>query len=262
MTPERVSLPIETAAPGGETNAYILGTERALLVDPAAETAALDDALEGRTVENVLVTHTHPDHVGGVAAYAEEATVWARAGYETRFERATGVSPDRTFRAGTAIETDSGVVTVRSMPGHAPDHIALDAGGGVLVGDLAVATGSVVVGADEGDMRAYLTSLRRLHARNPEWLYPGHGPVIEEPREAIERLISHRLRREERVLSAVRDGARTLDAVTDAAYEKDVSDVRWLAEGTVEAHLEKLAVEGRIEWDGERARSFCGASEK
>jgi ribonuclease/clavin/mitogillin len=254
MKPTRVPIPVETAAPGGEMNVYVLGNECALLVDPAAETKALDDALDGRTVENVLVTHTHPDHVGGVASYAEHATVWARAGYENRFESMTGVTPDRVFRAGTVIETDDGSVRVRSMPGHAPDHIALATGGEVLVGDLAVAAGSVVVSSDDGDMRGYLTALRRLHARNPDRLYPGHGPVIEEPRAVLKRLISHRLDREERVLRAVRDGARTLAAVTDAAYEKDISGVRRLAEGTVEAHMEKLAVEGIIEWDGERAK--------
>lgn len=253
MTPTRIPVPVETAAPGGETNSYILGDERALLVDPAAESAALDDALSGRTVTDVLVTHTHPDHVGGVAAYAEHATVWARAGYEDRFEHATGVAPDRSFRAGTVIPTDDGAVEVLATPGHAPDHIALAGGDEVLVGDLAVAAGSVVVSADEGDMRAYLTALRRLHARNPDRLYPGHGPVIEEPRAVLERLIAHRLDREARVLRAVRDGAQALAAVTDAAYEKDISDVRRLAEGTVEAHLEKLAVEGAVEWDGERA---------
>ncbi|HET7324377.1 MAG TPA: MBL fold metallo-hydrolase, partial [Halococcus sp.] len=91
MNPTRVSIPVETAAPGGETNAYVLGSECALLVDPAAKTEGLDDALSERTVENVLVTHTHPDHVGGIAAYAEHATVWARAGYENRFESMTGV---------------------------------------------------------------------------------------------------------------------------------------------------------------------------
>jgi ribonuclease/clavin/mitogillin len=254
MKPIRVPIPIETAAPGGKTNAYILGDEHALLVDPAAETTALDDALRGRTVENVLVTHTHPDHVGGVAAYAENATVWARAGYERRFERATGVVPDRLFRPGAIIDTDSGAVEILSMPGHAPDHAALAIGGDVLVGDLAVAAGSVVVDSEEGDMRAYITALRRLHARDPNRLYPGHGPVIEEPRAVIERLIAHRLDREERVLRAVRDSAHDLAAVTTAAYEKDVSDVRRLAEGTVEAHLEKLAVEGKIEWDGEHVR--------
>jgi ribonuclease/clavin/mitogillin len=254
MKPIRVPISIETAAPGGKTNAYILGDEYALLVDPAAETAALDDALDGRTVENVLVTHTHPDHVGGVAAYAEGTTVWARAGYKQRFERATGVVPDRLFRPGTIIDTDSGAVEILSMPGHAPDHAALDIGGDVLVGDLAVAAGSVVVDSEEGDMRAYITALRRLHARDPNRLYPGHGPVIEEPRAVIERLIAHRLDREKRVLSAVRDGARDLAAVTDRAYEKDITDVRRLAEGTVAAHLEKLAVEGKIEWDGEHAK--------
>lgn len=251
MTPTRLPISVSTAAPGGETNGYLVGHEQALLVDPAAETSRLDDALD--SIENLLVTHTHPDHVGGVAAYADHATVWARAGYAERFERATGVSPDRLFGPGTRIDTDAGPVRVLATPGHAPDHVALAVDGGMLVGDLAVATGSVVVGSDDGDMRGYLTALRRLHARNPDSLYPGHGPVIEEPRTVLKRLIAHRLRRERAVLRAVDEGARTVAAVTDEAYGKDLSGVRELAERTVEAHLDKLAVEGRIAWNGERA---------
>ena len=255
MEPHSVPTRAETAASTGETNAYVLGSQEVLLVDPAGETAKLDSALAGRTVESVLVTHTHPDHVGGVERYAARgATVIARAGFERRFERATGVSPDRTVRDGAVIETDDGPLNVLSTPGHAPDHVALAFEGGVLVGDLAVATGSVVVGADEGDMRGYLTALRRLHARDPPRLYPGHGPAIDEPRPVLERLISHRLDRERRVLRAVESGAETVGEITDSAYEKDLSGVRRLAESTVAAHLEKLAVQGRIEWDGERAR--------
>jgi ribonuclease/clavin/mitogillin len=252
MTPTRIPIPVSTAAPGGETNGYLVGSEQALLVDPAAETPRLDDALDG--IANLLVTHTHPDHVDGVAAYADRATVWARAGYEDRFERATGVAPDRVFGPGTRIETDVGTIEVLATPGHAPDHVALAVNDELLVGDLAVATGSVVVGSDDGDMRGYLTALRRLHARNPARLYPGHGPVIEEPRPVVERLIAHRLRRERAVLRAVREGARSVAAVTEEAYEKDLSGVRGLAERTVEAHLQKLAVEGRVQWDGERVR--------
>ena len=120
-------------------------------------------------------------------------------------------------------------------------------------GDLVVSTGSVVVGSDDGDVRAYLSSLRRLYARNPDRLYPGHGPVIETPRDQIERLIRHRLDREAKILTAVRDGARTLDEVLDTAYDKDLSGVRDLARTTTAAHLEKLAVEGEVEWNGERA---------
>jgi ribonuclease/clavin/mitogillin len=252
VNPTCIPISVETAAPDGETNAYVIGGEHALLVDLAAETPRLDKAFT--SVENMLVTHTHPDHVGGVAAYADRATVWARAGYEERFERATGVSPDRVFGPGTRIDTDAGTVEMLATPGHAPDHVALAAGGEMLVGDLAVASGSVVVGNEDGDMRGYLTALRRLHARNPTRLYPGHGPVIEEPQAVVERLISHRLRRERAVLRAVRDGARTVAAVTDGAYEKDLSGVRELTERTVAAHLDKLAVEGRVERDGEQVR--------
>ena len=103
-------------------------------------------------------------------------------------------------------------------------------------------------------MRAYCSSLRRVWARAPTRIYPGHGPVIEEPRATCERLLAHRRTRERRILAVVTDGAYTLDAVTDGAYDKDISAVRELAVATVEAHVEKLAVEGRIRWDGERVR--------
>lgn len=257
-----VPVDVPTRAWGGQTNAYVLGDSDALLVDPAARTPGLNDALDGRSVANVAVTHHHPDHVGAVEAYAREfdATLWARSGREAAFESATGTTPDRTFREGTAIPVDGGTVEVLETPGHAPEHVAFAAAEGsedgreVLVGDLAVADGSVAVGTPEGDLRAYLTSLRRIHARDPPRLFPGHGPVVDDPRDTCRRLIRHRLDRERRILAAVESGAATVEAILDAAYEKDLAGVRDLARATVRAHLEKLDVEGRIEWDGHRAR--------
>lgn len=252
MEIRRLPVPVETFAPGGTTNVYLLVGEESLLVDPAARTDELDELAEEWGIDHVLVTHCHPDHVGAVAHYAEnyDATVWARAGREARFEAATGLEPDRSFREGTTI----GDATVLETPGHAPDHVALVVDSGIVTGDLAVAEGSVVVGADEGDVRAYLTSLRRLYARNPDRLYPGHGPEIEAPRATVERLIRHRLAREEKILSAVRGGGTTLDELLDAAYEKDLTGVRELARSTVAAHLEKLAVEKKVAWDGSVAQ--------
>ena len=253
METARVPVPVATSAPGGETNALLLGGDDALLVDPAAASPAIDARLD--SVAHVALTHHHPDHAGAVAEYADRtgATVWARAGRAAAFERAAGVAPDRTFREGTAIPTGDGPVTVVETPGHAPEHVAFAAGGTLAVGDLAVAEGSVAVLAPEGDMRAYLTSLRRLHAMATARCLPGHGPAIEEPRAVARRLIEHRRERERRVHSAVESGARTVAEATDAAYEKDVSAVRSMAEATVRAHLEKLAVEGRVTFDGERA---------
>jgi endoribonuclease LACTB2 len=253
----RRPLPVATRAPGGKTNAYLLEGVSSILVDPAARTESLDRLVAERSVEHIVVTHTHPDHVGAVDAYASEtdATVWSRYGRERRFREATGRDPDRRLRPGTTISLGNDRVRVLDAPGHAPDHLALEAGDGgpILCGDCAVGEGSVVVGAPEGDMRAYLTTLRRFWAADPPTLYPGHGPVIDAPRETLERLVAHRYDRERRVLEAVDAGAESLAEILEGAYEKDLSGVRDLARATVRAHLEKLAVEGGLEWDGERA---------
>jgi ribonuclease/clavin/mitogillin len=258
MDVSRFAVSVPTSAPHGTTNAYLLGRERALLIDPAARSDDLDAAVADRTVDHIAVTHHHPDHVSAVREYADEtgATVWARRGREQSFTAATDSSPDRTFDGGIIIETDEGGVRVFETPGHAPEHVAYVVSGSqerLICGDLVMASGSVVVGAPEGDMRAYIGSLRRVYARDPDVLYPGHGPSIDDPRATIRELIDHRLDRERRVLEAVKSGASTVSNITDIAYEKDVSSVRALAEATVMAHLEKLAVEGRVKWDGERA---------
>ena len=250
MHVDSLAVETDTRAPAGTTNAVIVDGAQRLLLDPAGRSAALDaEAAEG--IDHLAVTHTHPDHVGGVAAYAErtDATVWAKRGRADRFRGATGVEPDRTFTEGDRV----GPARVVDTGGHAPDHVAFTTPRGVACGDLAVAEGSVAVAAPDGDVRAYLTALRRLSVRDPPVLYPGHGPTITDPRAACARLIAHRLDREARVLAAVREHGTSLDVagVTDAAYEKDLTGVRDLAEATVRAHLDKLARAGRVRWDRE-----------
>lgn len=263
MAATMVSVPVETRSPTGQTNVVIVGSDPALLVDPAAVTDQLNAAIAERDVGHVAVTHHHPDHVGAVEHYAEQcdATVWARTGRTEEFAAAAGVTPDRTFAEATAIPTGGESVRVLDTPGHAPEHVAFAHGTGddggpaaLLCGDLAVAEGSVAVAAPHGDLRAYLTSLRRVRAMSPDRLLPGHGPAMSgaDVRSAVERLISHRLDREQRVDGAVQEGAETVSDVCDRAYDKDLTGVRDLAEATVRAHLDKLAVEGRVKWDGKR----------
>lgn len=249
--------PIEMGGvPGGAVNAYVVGESPALLVDPGGRTSELDAAVAEREVGAIAVTHTHPDHVGSLAGYAERtgATVYARRWHEARFERATGVAPDATLAEGERIEVgtaDGDTVSVSAIetPGHATDHLAFETPAGTLCGDLAVLEGSLAVTVPGGDMRAYLTALRRLHARDPPTLFPGHGPVIDDPRATLERLIRHRTTREERVVAAVENGAERLETIVDGAYEKDLTGVRSMARGTVQAHLRKLDTEGRVTWD-------------
>lgn len=253
MQLRRVTVDAGARSPDGRVNAYVLGEHDGVLVDPGGFSPELADAVDEASVRDVLVTHFHPDHVNAVDRFAGETTVWARAGREDAFERASGVTPDRTFRPGTTLNVETGPIHVLDTPGHVPEHVAFETPAGILCGDLAVADGSIVVGAPEGDMRAYLSSLRRLYARNPTTMWPSHGPEIHNPRATLQRLISHRLDREQRILRAVQRGARTLDEILDAAYEKDLSGVEDLARATVVAHLEKLAVESSVSWNGERA---------
>lgn len=257
MEVTRCSVPVETRAPEGTANAYVLGRDPAVLVDPAGRTAELDHLVRTRGVEHVLVTHTHPDHVGAVDQYVSEleATAWARAGRTDQFREATGVDPERTFSPGTALVLDEPIY-ILDTPGHASDHVAFVAGQGgpILCGDCAVRDRSVVVGAPDGDMRAYLTTLRRLRVADTPALLPGHGPPITDPTTAVERLLAHRLERERSVREAVERGGQTLEEILEFAYGKDLSGVADLARTTVDAHLEKLSVEGALEWDGERAQ--------
>lgn len=245
----RVQVPVSTSGPGNTTNAYLVGTAEPVLIDPAARVEQLTDEIRARGLAHVVVTHTHPDHVGGVRYYCDHfgGKAWAHRTRQDRFEQATGVRPDRTFRANTSI----GPVDVIETPGHAPDHVAFCAGDTAYVGDLAFANSSVFIGPPDGDMRAYLISLRRLLVRGFTELYPGHGVVIEDPTRRLTQLIAHRLDRESRVLRAVQAGATTPTEIVSLAYEgEDLTGVERLARLAVEAHLEKLDVQGVVNWDG------------
>lgn len=250
-------VPVSTHAPTGTTNAYVIGCEPAVLLDPGARADTLDRVVEEREVDHVLVTHHHPDHVGAVAHYAEvaNATVWARRGRVDAFRQSTGCAPDRQFDPGTRIAPGDEAIRILDAPGHTVDHVAVRVGssGPICCGDTAIRDGSLAVAAPHGDMRSYLSTLRRLLAIDPPRLLPGHGPVIDRPTSACERLLSHRLDRERRVIKAVEGGATFLEDIVDRSYEEDLGEFRELAKATTVAHLEKLAVEDRVNWDGNRA---------
>ena len=139
-----------------------------------------------------------------------------------------------------------GPLTALSTPGHTPDHLAFLAGRVCFTGDAVLGEGSVFVAAYPGALAGYLATLRRLRDEDVELLAPGHGALITDPRAKLEEYLAHRLERERRVLEALADGLRDRDDLLDRLWPRLVPALRPAAASTLEAHLAKLADEGRL----------------
>ena len=116
----------------------------------------------------------------------------------------------------------------------------------MMAGDLVATWGTILIDPSEGDMGAYIASLRRVRALAPRVLLPAHGGAIVAVRTKLEAYIAHRLWREERVCEALRTraGARPAELV-EIAYADVAPALYPLAERSLLAHLAKLETEGR-----------------
>jgi glyoxylase-like metal-dependent hydrolase (beta-lactamase superfamily II) len=145
-------------------------------------------------------------------------------------------------------------VGVVPTPGHTADHLAFRLeSGAVLVGDHVLGRGTSVVTHPEGDVVAYLDSLRRVHDLGPSALYCGHGPELtEDPGAVLDYYLAHRAYRESQLLAALVRGAGTVDAMVADVYA-EVPRALWPAAAqSTRATLAKLAAEGHVVVDGDR----------
>jgi glyoxylase-like metal-dependent hydrolase (beta-lactamase superfamily II) len=104
----------------------------------------------------------------------------------------------------------------------------------------------VVIAPPEGDLRAYLASLRRLQGLGLRQMLPGHGPAIDDPAALLERYIRHRQEREQQVLDGLAGGAHRVGDLVAAIYPELSPTLRVAAALSLTAHLLKLEDEGRV----------------
>ena len=133
-------------------------------------------------------------------------------------------------------------------PGHATDHVCFVRGGVCFCGDLILGQGSSIVPprAGGGSLTAYMDSLRRVGDLGAGLLAPGHGPWITDPAAKVSEYIEHRESRERALLAALDSGERSRERLLAIVWS-DVPDVlRPAAAVAMQAHLEKLAAEGRL----------------
>jgi endoribonuclease LACTB2 len=260
---ERVTVALgqnPSAFTGPGTNTYLIGTgaER-ILLDPGQGVPGYLPVLERamqragcRRIQEIVLTHGHPDHIGGVRAVRE------RFG-RLRVSKFPWPESDAAYADLELIRLEDGAVartegaTLRGVftPGHAPDHLCfmLEEENAVFSGDNVLGVGTTVIPNQSGDLGAYLASLARLLALRPGRIYPAHGPVIEDGVAKLREYIAHRQEREAQILAVLADGPAPVMEIVRSVYAAYPEALHAAAAQSTTQHLRKLEREGRARPD-------------
>jgi glyoxylase-like metal-dependent hydrolase (beta-lactamase superfamily II) len=228
------------------TNSWILaepGSASAVVLDPgpdhpghlAALAAAAAD--RGCGVEVILLSHGHPDHTAGAAAFARMtgATILA----------ATTNFADETIADGTTLDIGNLRIDVIATPGHSSDSLSfhLPAENALLSGDTVLGRSAPVILDPDGrvdQMIASLTRLRDLLDDGQPVVLPGHGPVVREPLALLAFALEARQSRLDQVAAALAAGLTTLPEIAAHLYGQYDPRISRMIEATVRAHLRYL----------------------
>jgi glyoxylase-like metal-dependent hydrolase (beta-lactamase superfamily II) len=223
----------------------------ATVIDPADDSAEHLDAIvnEGALrggIRRILLTHGHPDHIGGAETLRQQLGIpicaYSRSGIPFIDEEI----PDNTpFPAGDD--------TLRALytPGHRFDHLSffLEKHHTLFAGDLIASTSTIVIPTPpEGDMFDYMKSLTRLQSLHITQIVPAHGLIITNPQQKIAEFLAHRMARERQILSLLESNPPGIDIPTlvQHIYTNVDRQLHTLAAQSLEAHLLKLEREGRV----------------
>ena len=257
----RLRAPNPSVMTGTGTNTYLVGTGAIAVIDPGPMIMQHVNAIRQRAaglVRWVVVTHTHPDHSPGAAELASltGAELVGMAVPDGPHQDRTFV-PDRVIADGDRIEGDDFVLEAVHTPGHASNHVCYRHHGlnWLFTGDHVISGSTVVINPPDGNMAAYIDSLRRVRALWCSIHAPGHGGLIRDPDEVVDWIIEHRLARESKIKAAVQEhpGSTARELVVRVYQEVDPALHGW-AERSLLAHLEKLAAERQIVADDGRWR--------
>lgn len=258
------------------TGTYIVGRGDVAVIDPGPildeHRDALAVALDGTRVRAILVTHCHSDH-SPLAAWLRDETGAPTIAFgphgnvdtDPEIEEAIedGVTLEETtdtdfepdVRVGDGEVAAMGVGwTMRAVhtPGHTSNHMcfALDEERALFTGDHIMGWSTTVVSPPDGDMRAYIDSLRKVMGRDDISLWPTHGAPVTAPKPFLQAFLEHRLQREAQVVAAVRSGVTTIEDMVKSMYADVREELHMAAARSVLSHLTKLVGDGVVTVEG------------
>lgn len=261
------------------TGTYIVGEGDVAVVDPGpmldSHRDALATALAGERVRAICVTHCHSDHSPLAAwlkaetdaptyafgphpppdptdpAVAEELEEEISEGVKVEESIDLAFDPDVRVADGAVAASGPGwTIGGVHTPGHTSNHMcfSFEEAGVLFPGDHVMGWSTTVVSPPDGDMAAYIESLRKVAGRLRDRTYwPTHGPSIPAPQRYVRALVEHRLERERQVLEAVRSGLVEIPAIVAVLYADVAEHLHKPAGRSVLSHLAKLVAEGQVD---------------
>ncbi len=255
----RQLLPLsKTFPPANRTNAFILGDDEKILVDPSPrddeELARFLRTAEKIGFDKIFLTHHHPDHHEYAPDIARARSLPMLMSADTHQRILVKWGPEY-LRDCKIIYVNEGDVVCKSqgvdvlaykVPGHDEGQIALapKTFNWFFVSDLIQTVGTVVVGGEEGDMAKYYQSLEKVISKNPRFVIPSHGIAVGGTFK-LEKTLLHRRHREEQIKVLLNKGF-AIDEIVPIVYEGLDPKLMIYARYTVEAHINKIKAESRL----------------
>lgn len=258
LAPEiwRLTAPNPGVMTGPGTNTYLLGSAQTgiAVIDPGPaleeHIRAILDCSPG-PIKWILSTHTHRDHspaakklkeITGAMIYGMPPPPYANQDQD--------FTPDFVPSPHEILEVAGTRLRALHTPGHASNHLCYlhEAEKILFTGDHLMQGSTVVINPPDGDMLDYLQSLEMIKALSIDYLAPGHGFLMGNPVHAIDRLVLHRLARENKIIAALRlhPTPQTIEELVKSAYQDTPTQRHGLAARSLLAHLYKLKKENRV----------------
>lgn len=161
-----------------------------------------------------MITHWHHDHIGGVEPVRkllkrlfpdEKPTVWKLPRSPNDKDRSDDEKSIQwePLKNDQVVEVEGAKLQIKYTPGHTSDHACL-----LLQNENVLFSGDCILGEGTSvfeDLHDYILSLNKILEWKPKTIYPGHGPVLDDPLPRIQYYIKHRQQREEEILRMLQE---------------------------------------------------------